>query len=203
MGRTTNINRHNNYKTWADRQAATDDVLADTPDAVTGFTATQTGATTMDLAWTNPAGQATALLELERAAAAGAGGAVANTFTDIGDLVNVTDHGWLNGQRVMFDTVVTTTGVVINTSYYIINKTDNSFQVALTPGGDAIALTTDGSGTVFVPTFAHAFIAYVDAADAAYSDTGLTTDTEYEYRATVIRRTDQTAALPLAFDTTA
>lgn len=203
MTRASNLRMHNQYKTWADRKAASDDVLADTPDAVTGFTATQQSATEIDLAWTNPAGQTGAVAVIARAAAAGAGGATANTFTDSGDTVDDVAHGLVDGDRIMFDTVVTTTGVVINTSYYVVNAVTDAFQIEATVGGGALTLTTDGSGTYFVPTFAHTEIDKVDAADEAFSDTGLTTDTEYEYSVSVANQVDQTAAVPLAYDTTA
>ena len=203
MTRASNLRMHDQYKTWADRKAASDDVLADTPDPVTGFTVTQTGATSADLAWTNPSGQSTAVATISRAAAAGAGGAVACTFTDTGDTVDDVGHGLVDGTRVMFDTVVTTTGIVTNTSYYVVNATADTFQVALTPGGAVLPLTTDGSGTYYEPTFAHAFVAYVDAQDQAWSDTGLTTNTEYEYTISVANQTSQSLPAVSAFDTTA
>lgn len=205
MTRASNIRMHNQYRTWADRQAASDDVLADTPDAVTSLAAVQQSSTEIDLTWANPSGQASAVATISRAAAAGAGGAVANTFVDTGNLVNDVAHGLAAGDRIMFDTIVTTTGpgFAINTSYYVLASDDDNFQVALTVGGAAIVLTTDGSGTYFVPTFAHTEIAKVDAQDQAYSDTGLTTDTEYEYSVVVANQTAQTAAAALAFDTTA
>lgn len=57
MSRAFNFFRKQNLSTRAGRLAAGDDALAQTPLQVTGLTATQTGATTMDLAWTNPVGQ--------------------------------------------------------------------------------------------------------------------------------------------------
>jgi hypothetical protein len=42
--------------------------------------------------------------------------------------------------------------IVIWTTYYVVNKTDDTFQVALTPGGDVINLTGDGSGTILYGT---------------------------------------------------
>ena len=202
MTRQANLNMHNQYKTWADRKAAGDDVLTDRPGAITGFTATQTGATTMDLAWTNPADMtAGSIATISRSAPAGAGGAVANTFVDTGNLVNDVAHGLAAGDRIMFDTVVTTTGLVVNTSYYVLAVDVDNFQIALTPGGTALVLTTDGSGTYFVPTFTQVEIDKVDATDVAFSDTGLTTDTEYEYSVAISSLVDGPAAT--AYDTTA
>jgi hypothetical protein len=80
-----------------------------------------------------------------------AGVAQAVTFTDVGDLVNFTAHGIPNGTQVAFATIVTTTGIAIKTIYYVVNANTNDFQVSLTPGGSAIALTTNGSGTILYP----------------------------------------------------
>lgn len=77
-----------------------------------------------------------------------AGVAKAVTFTDAGDLVTASAHGYSNGDSVAFTVIATTTGIAINTLYYVIAATTNTFQVALTAGGSAIALATDGTGTV-------------------------------------------------------
>lgn len=70
------------------------------------------------------------------------------TFTDAGDLVNLTAHGLVNGDPVSFATIVTTTGITINTTYYVVNAATDTFQVAATIGGAALPLTSNGSGTV-------------------------------------------------------
>lgn len=70
------------------------------------------------------------------------------TFTDAGDLVNRTAHGFSNGQRVAFFNIATTTGIAEGVTYYVINASANSFQIATSPGGSAVALTNDGSGTL-------------------------------------------------------
>jgi hypothetical protein len=70
------------------------------------------------------------------------------TFTDTGDLVTDADHGLVDGQSLVFLTVVTTTGLTaLTTRYYVISATSTTFQVATTAGGSAVALTTNGSGT--------------------------------------------------------
>lgn len=66
---------------------------------------------------------------------------------DIGDTFTLNNHGLVNGQVVIFKTITTTTGFSINTPYYVVGATANTFQIALTPGGSAIALTTNGSAT--------------------------------------------------------
>ena len=73
---------------------------------------------------------------------------IACTFTDAGDLVTKTAHGLSNEDRVSFATIVTTTGIVINRIYFVISATTDTFQVAATSGGAAVALTTNGTGTV-------------------------------------------------------
>ena len=70
------------------------------------------------------------------------------TFTDAGDLVNLTAHGLSNGDEVAFSVITTTTGIVINTIYFVVNAAADTFQVASTLGGAALPLTTNGSGTV-------------------------------------------------------
>ncbi len=72
------------------------------------------------------------------------------TFTDTGDLVGLNAHGFVANDLVQFPTVVTTTGLVVNTVYHVIagGLTANAFKVSATQGGSAVALTTDGTGTV-------------------------------------------------------
>jgi hypothetical protein len=74
--------------------------------------------------------------------------AIAVTFTDAGDTVNLAAHGLSNNDEVSFATIVTTTGITINKIYYVVGAAANTFQVALTSGGAAINLVTDGSGTL-------------------------------------------------------
>ena len=69
------------------------------------------------------------------------------TFTDAGDLVTKNSHGLSNGYVVVFQTIVTTTGISANVRYYVIGATTNTFQVSATYGGSAVTLTTDGTGT--------------------------------------------------------
>lgn len=65
--------------------------------------------------------------------------------TDIATLVN---HGLVDGQLVHVTTTETLpTPLTINTNYYIITSTTNTFQLSLTSGGAAIDLTDNGTGT--------------------------------------------------------
>ena len=88
----------------------------------------------------------------------GASTAVAVTLTDAGDLVTRTAHGFQNGQRLNFASVTGTTGVVVNTPYFVVGQTANTFQVAVTAGGAALALTTNGTGTMYVPQYKVAIV---------------------------------------------
>lgn len=75
------------------------------------------------------------------------------TMQDAGDTVTRTGHGLANGTRVSFATIVSTTGISINTIYYVVNATVNTFQVSLTNGGAALPLTTNGTGTLRFEVF--------------------------------------------------
>jgi len=76
-----------------------------------------------------------------------ASAAISCTFTDTGDLVTASAHGLANGTVVVFQTKVTTTGLTTFVEYFVISSTTNTFQIAATYGGSAVALTTDGTGT--------------------------------------------------------
>ncbi len=69
------------------------------------------------------------------------------TFTDVGDLVTATAHGFRNGDSVIFTAINTTTGISTLTEYFVISATTDTFQVSTSYGGSAAALTTDGTGT--------------------------------------------------------
>jgi hypothetical protein len=70
------------------------------------------------------------------------------TFQDAGDTVTLANHGMSNDDMISFSVITTTTGIVINTIYYVISATTNTFQVSATSGGSALTLITDGSGTL-------------------------------------------------------
>lgn len=70
------------------------------------------------------------------------------TFTDAGDLVTLNNHGLSNGTKISFKAITSTTGISVNTTYYVISATTNTFQVSSSSGGSALPLTTNGSGTM-------------------------------------------------------
>jgi surface protein len=83
------------------------------------------------------------------------------TFTDAGDLVNWTAHGLQNGTAVSFSSITSTTGISINTIYYVVNKAADNFQVSSTVGGSALALTTNGSGLLYFPLYKTAVVTVI------------------------------------------
>ena len=70
------------------------------------------------------------------------------TLTDAGDLVERTAHGYIDGMRVQFYRIVATTGLTEAQVYFVVNATDNNFQVSTTEGGTALALSTNGSASL-------------------------------------------------------
>lgn len=76
----------------------------------------------------------------------GISGAV--TFQDSGDTATKTAHGLANGDKVSYSVITTTTGIVINTEYFVVGATANTYQHSATRGGAVLTLTTDGTGTL-------------------------------------------------------
>jgi surface protein len=70
------------------------------------------------------------------------------SFTDSTDRVTLSSHGLQNGDEVSFASITTTTGIVVNTIYYVRNATTNDFQLSTTPSGSIINLVTNGTGTM-------------------------------------------------------
>lgn len=76
------------------------------------------------------------------------------TFDATADTVVYTNgggvNGLVNGDNVMFTTITTTTGIVINTPYFVVNNTGTTFQISTTSGGVAINLTNNGTGVMSI-----------------------------------------------------
>lgn len=71
------------------------------------------------------------------------------TFDFTTDVVGCTAHGLVNGQVVRFNSITGTTGISINTPYYVVSANPNDFQVSMTQGGSPIdLLTSNGTGTL-------------------------------------------------------
>lgn len=75
------------------------------------------------------------------------------TFQDTGDTVTLNNHGIADNTIVSFSTITSTTGITVYTPYYVVNSLTNTFQVANSQGGSALALTTNGNGTLLYGTF--------------------------------------------------
>ena len=70
------------------------------------------------------------------------------TFAASTSTVNLTGHGFNAGTPIPFYNIVSTTGLVEGSRYYVVNPTANTFQVSATIGGTPITLTNDGSATL-------------------------------------------------------
>jgi surface protein len=70
------------------------------------------------------------------------------TFTASTSTVNRTAHGYVDGDRVKFFNIVTTTGLTEGQFYYVINASTDTFQVSATNSGSAVTLTNDGSASL-------------------------------------------------------
>lgn len=69
------------------------------------------------------------------------------TFDNTTDKVAWTAHGRQNGDVFRFTTTGgAPTGLTVGTTYYIINKATNDFQISATEGGSAINFTSNGTG---------------------------------------------------------
>lgn len=67
-------------------------------------------------------------------------------FTDSSDLVILNNHGYVNGDVVSFSEINLTTGISINSTYYVVNRTTNNFRLSNSLSGSVIQLSTNGTG---------------------------------------------------------
>lgn len=74
------------------------------------------------------------------------------TIANAGDVFTLAAHGLTNGMRIRLTNIVTSTGISVDTDYYVKGATTNTFQVAATPGGAAVVIGT-GDGTADVSLF--------------------------------------------------
>lgn len=63
------------------------------------------------------------------------------------DLITANAHGLNNGDEVNFTSVGTATPLAVNTVYYVVSSSTNTFSVATTSGGTAVNITADGTVT--------------------------------------------------------
>lgn len=70
------------------------------------------------------------------------------SFNTSTEKVNKVAHGLLNNDKVSFTTTgVLPTGITAGVQYYVIDKTDDDFQISTTLGGSAVGLSGTPSGT--------------------------------------------------------
>lgn len=82
-------------------------------------------------------------------------------------------HGLSNGDAVQFSTTgALPTGLVAGTTYYVVNAAANTFSVAATPGGAAIATTGTQSGVHTVTTVPSPTVEYFYALVMSASEAG-------------------------------
>jgi hypothetical protein len=91
------------------------------------------------------------------------------TFTDSGDLVTRNSHGYENGDIVSFYRISSTTGITEDVEYYVINATQNTFQISTSDGGSPVALTTNGSASLL--PYKIATVTYTLATQSGYITT--------------------------------
>jgi len=79
-----------------------------------------------------------------------AGGAVAYTMKADDEIVTAAGHGVVNGDRIIFDTIVGgyTHGVTPSIVYFVREMSGNTFKVELTSGGGVVAIDADLSGNI-------------------------------------------------------
>ena len=70
------------------------------------------------------------------------------TFTTATSLVTRNSHGYVNGDKVQFWNIVTTTGINQAQIYYVINSTTNTFQFSTVVNGAVSTFTNDGTGSL-------------------------------------------------------
>jgi len=70
------------------------------------------------------------------------------TFTAATSLVTINSHGYVNGDKVQFWNIVTTTGINSAQTYYVVNVTTNTFQFSTSVNGAVIAFTNNGTGSL-------------------------------------------------------
>ena len=118
---------------------------------------------------------------------------IACTFTDTGDVVTAVGHGFIDDERVNLYNILSTTGIDTKITYYVISATSDTFQLSLTSGGAAVAMTTDGSGK-FSAADRFQIESTRGAGAVALTTNGSGTVFAPQYRQTVITVTPQVPA---------
>jgi hypothetical protein len=72
------------------------------------------------------------------------------TGQNAGDTVTKVAHGLVNGDRVTFSSLTGGTGLSTGVTYYVRNKTNDTFQLSTTSAGAIVAITGDYSAMTYV-----------------------------------------------------
>ena len=73
------------------------------------------------------------------------GPAVAAAGANTGDVITQVAHGYSNGDRILILGAGVAGGLTAGSVYYVVGKTTDTYQLALTSGGSAIVLTSDST----------------------------------------------------------
>jgi hypothetical protein len=97
------------------------------------------------------------LWALMRSLTIGTAGTGACTFADTNDVVTCAGHGLSQGDCIYFSSIISTTGISVDTNYFVCHVATDTFRVATTLA-NALAdtettLTTDGSGVLVYAPF--------------------------------------------------
>lgn len=99
------------------------------------------------------------------------GTAVAATTQAAADTITKNGHGLLDGDKIALDSIVTSTNINNYTTYYVVNKAANTFQVSLTLGGAAVDIQTNDGTCTYAPLTQTLFTEQVVSRVATTSDT--------------------------------
>lgn len=101
------------------------------------------------------------------------------TADDMTDTCTAASHGIYDGQKVtLSSTSVIPAPLSTSTTYYVVGRTTNTFQLSTTRGGSAINITSTGSGTHYVtPTR----LSVGNVFDSANSASGPASAVNYRY----------------------
>lgn len=65
------------------------------------------------------------------------------TAQNTGDTITITGHGYVDGDKVVFQDGYAPTGLSANVTYFVRDSLANTFKVSATLGGAAVAVTAD------------------------------------------------------------
>lgn len=78
-------------------------------------------------------------------------GASSVTGSSSDDVIASSAHGLDNGDKVQFTALTGGTGITLNETYYVVNKTTNTFQIATEASGTPVTFADFTAGTYVIP----------------------------------------------------